>query len=235
MWEFIKELANWIGWFPITVGAVIVMLLGRYFYDREIAFKNLQIDGLKDDLEDSKQYRVDVLVQNLSQRIKVSTEELERLNNEVETENRKRSLIEKEKTEIQKQLDLAQLDALALKERLEPLERELDDLLGERAEPDFCRVCDVDDEHVMMNTIIWGYEGDKLIGDPPLVESEGTCLYCGSTNLKCKICGSITGIDNGSLDDIIECAGECGTVYTQQSFFGDRSERKIKVLRMVHE
>ncbi len=235
MVELLDKLASLTGWAPIALVVIALIPVGVFFYSRELSNKDVTIQRLNLELENSKQYQVDVLVQNLSQRTKVLTEELERLNNEVETENRKRTLIEQEKAEIQNQLDLAQSDAIALKQRLEPLEKELDDLLGERAEPDYCRVCDVDDEHVMMNTIVWGFGGDELVGDTSLVENEGTCLYCGSTNLKCKICESITGIDGNSHDDVIECEGGCGTLYIQQSFFGDRSEHKIKVSRMAAE
>ncbi len=196
--------------------------------NKEIAIKDSTIQSLNIALENSKQYQVDVLVQNLSQRTKVLTEELERLNNEVETETRKRNTIEKEKAEIQNQLDLAQSEALALKNRLEPLEKELDYLLGENAEPDICRVCDVDDEHILMNTIYWGGRSGKLVGDIALVE-EGVCSYCSSVNLKCKVCGAITGIDI-SATDVIECEGCYDTLYTPSSFFGKKLDDTIKLI-----
>lgn len=233
MWELVKELAVWTGWFPITIGAAIVMLLGRYFYDREIKFKDTQIIKLKDDLEASKQFQVDVLVQNLSHRTKVLTEELERLNGEVTTENHKRNQIEQEKITIQEQLDLTQSDALKLRERLEQLEDELDNLLGIRAEPDICRVCDVDDEHVLMNTIYWGGKSGRLVGDTDLVK-EGVCSYCASINLKCKVCGEITGINPG-VKDVVECEGCYHTLYTPLSFFSKKSDNKIKVSRRASE
>lgn len=226
---------------------VALIVISKYYFDkevrsykRELAIKDTTIQGLSIELENSKQYSPSFLIQNLGQHIKEYENEVGRLNeklgflnNEVETETRKKSIIEQEKSEIQKKLDLAQSDILALRQRLEPLEKELDYLIGEMAEPDFCRVCDVDDDHIMMNTIGWGFGGEKLAGDTALIEKKGVCSYCGSTNLKCKVCGTVTGIDSNSNDEI-ECEGGCGNVYTLLSFMGDKSmQYVIKISRMA--
>ena len=248
VWDFFWEqvipivgLKNFAIFEFLTIAAILAIT--KYYsnkedksYSQELAIKDSTIQSLRIEIENLKQYPVDVLVQNLSQRTKVLTEELERLNNEVETENRKGNLIEQEKAEIQTQLDVAQSDAIALKQRLEPLEKELDDLLGEMAEPDYCEVCDPDEEHIMLNTISWGLANNDLVGDTALVEKQGVCFYCNSTNLKCKVCGSITGIDDNSRNDTVECEGGCGTLYTLLSFFGDKSiEHAIKVSRIEGE
>jgi len=209
IWELIKELANWVGWLPITLVVIIMMLLGKYFYGREIKFKDLQIGNLKDDLEDSKQYRIDLLVQSLEQRVKSLNGELERLNGEKETEQRKKKEIEQEKDAVYRDLEQAQKEVNALKEDLERYENALNEL-GDN-EPDYCGVCEVDGEHIMANTIGWGFSGEKLIGDTMLIEKQGECLYCGASHLKCKICGSTTGIDTNSPET--ECEGGCGNVY----------------------
>jgi len=235
--------------FAVIEFLVIVAILAvtKYFSDKEtkshikeIAIKDSTIQSLNIELENLKPYPTSLLVQNLGQHVKEYEVELARLNEklrnlnkEVETETRKKSVIEQEKAEIQKQLNSAQLDALNLKKRLEQLEYELDVLLGARAEPDICRVCDVDDEHILMNTIYWGGKSGRLIGDTDLVE-EGVCSYCASLNLKCKVCGAITGID-ASAADVIECEGCYETLYTPLTFFGKRSDDKIKVSRLVSE
>jgi ribosomal protein S27E len=240
MVEVIDKLASLTGWAPIALIAIVLIPIGIFFYTRELSNKDVTIQRLSMEHENAKQYTPSLLVQNLGQHVKEYEAEISRLNeklrnlnNEVETETRKKSIIEQEKLEIQKQLDLARSEALELQERLEPLEKELDDLLGVRAELDFCRVCTVDEEHVMLNTIYWGGRSGKLVGDTALVE-EGVCSYCASVNLKCKVCGAITGID-ASATDVIECEGCYETLYTPLSFFGKKLDNTIKVSRLVSE
>lgn len=207
MWELIKELADWTGWFPITIGAAIVMLLGRYFYDREIKFKDLQIDKLKNDLEDSKQYRVDVLVQNLTQRVQALNKALEDLGAEKETEQRQRKTIEQEKENVLRQLEVAHSDIINLKERLNSYEEDLNNLID-----DYCEICDPDENHPGANIIDWGSAVYPLTGHEELVEKVGSCNFCNSPQIKCNVCGSVTSINLDDFDKV-ECAGECGVMY----------------------
>ncbi|MBI5934688.1 MAG: hypothetical protein HY867_13360 [Chloroflexi bacterium] len=227
MWELIKEFAVWTGWFPITIGTVVVIFLGKYFYSREIEFKDSQIDKLKSDLEDSKQYRVDVLVQSLSERVKFQNEEMERLR---EDQNSSKA----ELTQKEKELRITLEEIQTLRTSLRQYEDQLNDLLDD--DSDYCQICDPDDEHLMANSIAWGFGGDELVGDVLLVDKEGTCCYCGSTSIKCKLCGAVTGINYDSSDERFECEGGCGTIFEPLSFFGDKSiEHKIKVYRNYDE
>ena len=233
-----EQLALWVGWAPIALIAIALIPVGIFFYTRELSNKDVTIQRLSLELENAKQYTPSLLVQNLGQHVKEYEGEISRLNeklrslnNEVETETRKKSIIEQEKLEIQKELDFARTEALELQKRLEPLEKELDDLLGVNAEPDFCQVCTVDEEHVLLNTIVWGGRSGKLIGDIALVE-EGVCSYCASVNLKCKVCGAITGID-ASATNVIECEGCNETLYTPLSFFDKKLDSRIKISRLV--
>jgi hypothetical protein len=214
MWELIKELSVWTGWFPITIGAVIVMLLGKYFYDREINFKDSQIEKLKDDLEDLKQYTPSLLIQNLGKHVKEYEQEIGRLNerlrilnDEVATETRKKSVIEQERNDVLSQLEIAHSDVLKLKDQLKSYEDDLDDLVE-----DYCEICDPDENHSGENFINWGSAVYPLTGLEELVEKVGTCNYCSSPQIKCSICGSITSINLDDYDKV-ECAGECGVKY----------------------
>lgn len=230
MWELIKDFAGWTGWFPITVGAIIVMLLGRYFYDREITFKNLQINKLKDDLEDSKQYRVDVLVQNLTQRVQALNKTLEDLNAEKETGERQRKTIEQEKDNVLSQLEIAHSDIINLKERLKSYEEDLEGLIE-----DYCEICDPDEDHPGANFIEWGTSMYEITGDEDLVDKVGYCNYCTSPQIKCNVCGSVTSINLDS-DEQTECNGGCGVIFTLVSYVEDKSlQYSIRASRMELE
>ena len=236
IWQFIVEqIAPWSGWLPIAaIEFLLVVLLPiaiKFYYNREIdtfkrelAIKDATIQGLEVEIENSKQFRVDVLVQSLSERVKIGNQELERAREDKNSSQEK--IVAKEQELLTMQDEIRDL-----KTQLQQYEDQLDDLLGGRAELDICRVCTVDEERVMMNTIYWGGKSGKLVGDTDLVE-EGVCSYCASLNLKCKVCGAITGID-ASATDVIECEGCNETLYTPSSFFGKNIDDKIKVSRLV--
>ncbi len=226
MWELVKELAIWTGWFPITIGAVIVMLLGKYFYDRESNFKEAQIKKLKDDLEDSKQYRVDVLVSSLDERVSIANRELERLR---EDKNSSQQEIASKEEEISS----AKNEIRDLRAQLQKYEEHLDNLLDN--ELDYCTLCDVDDERIMMNVILWDYVKNGLVGDTALVKKTGTCSYCGGTNIKCQVCESITGIYD-HVRHTVECEGGCGNYYKVIPEVIEKSTiYKVKVSRTEDE
>ena len=224
MWDLIKEFAAWVGWFPISLGSIIVLLLGKNFYEREISIRNQRIEQLKDEIETGKAYQYDEVYERLTKRVKTLSEELEFAKSETGV---KQERIE----EINKNLEIAYSEIRDLHKKLKYLDEQLEDLLD--TEPDYCQVCDVDDEHVLLNVISWGGNYDALTGDTYLVEKIGTCMYCGSINVKCKECGSITGFDGNSRNGTVECEGGCGTFYTLSSFRDDKSTRySIKVSQL---
>lgn len=238
IWQFIVEqIAPWSGWLPIAaIEFLLVVLLPiaiKFYYKREtdnfkreLAIKDATIQRFEVEIENSKQFRTDLLVQSLSERVKIGNEELERAR---EDKNSSQATIIAKEHELLTMQD----EIRNFKTQLQQYEEQLDDLLGVNAELDLCRVCDVDEEHVMMNTIYWGGKSSKLVGDTDLVV-EGVCSYCASTNLKCKVCGAITGID-ASTTDVIECEGCYDTLYTPLSFFGKKNDNKIKIARRMSE
>lgn len=222
MWDLVKEFAAWVGWFPISLGAILTILLGKHFYEREISIRNQRIEHLKDEIETGKAYQYDEVYERLTKRVKTLNEELVAVESESSS---KQEHIDK----IKHELDKAYSEVHDLRDKLKYFDKQLGDLL----EPDYCQVCDVDDEHVLLNVISWGYDDDTLTGDTFLVEKIGTCLYCGSINVKCNECGSITGFYENSRNSVVECEGGCGTFFTLSSFRYDKSTRySIKVSQM---
>jgi hypothetical protein len=230
MWEIIKDFASWVGWFPVTIGTILVMLLGKYFFDREVSFKDLQINKLKDDVENSKQFQVDLMVQKLIQRTQTLTKMLEDLNSEKESEQREKKMIEHEKETVLKELESARSDVLTLREQLKSYENDLDDLIDDQ---DYCDICDPDEDHMFSNMIDWyGNYGYSTTGDETLIEKLGCCMYCNSPQIKCQVCGSVTSIDLDREEEN-ECSGGCGNLYTLISYVEDKSlQYKIRVSRM---
>ncbi|MBV5323669.1 hypothetical protein JZU51_02835, partial [bacterium] len=158
-------------------------------------------------LENSKQYRVDVLVRNHSERINALTQELEKLNTEISTEQRQRKTIESEKANILGQLTDARSDIITLRKELRSYEEDLGDLLE-----DFCENCVPDENHPGANFIQWGSALYPITGLEELVDKAGHCNYCSSPQIKCRECGSITSINTDFFENI-ECSGECGVIY----------------------
>ena len=198
--DALEKLALWIGWAPIALIEFLFMIAAKFLYDRELSNKEITIQRLNSELEISKQYRVDVLIQSLSERVKTGNEEIERLRADAATS--KAELKEKES----QQKELYQ-EVGKLKTRLKDYENDLDDLIDH-----YCNLCDPEEDHLGENIIMWGSSVYPLTGLEELVEKVGTCNYCNSPQIKCSICGSITSI---SLDDHdkIECVGECGVMY----------------------
>jgi hypothetical protein len=215
--NLLKEIANWTGWALIAWVLIGIIVWGRFLYEQRI---NL----LKDEIENGKAYQYDVIYQRLTQRVKDLHQERDLLKSEADTK-------QDEISRINNDLEIAYSEIRELQKNIKQYDHQLDDLLYN--EPDYCRVCTVDEEHIMMNTIYWIGKSDKLVGDVALVE-EGVCSYCASVNLKCRVCGTIKGID-ASATDVIECEGCCETLYTPLSFFGKNSDNKIKVSRLVSE
>lgn len=233
-----EQLASLIGWAPIALIAIALIPIGIFFYNRELSNKDItlhrlefEIQHLKQELENSKQYRVDVMVQSLTDRVRLLNERLENLNAEKESEQKARKLIEQEQEKVQHELEIAHSDINALKERLKSYENDLDDLLD-----DYCEICDPDDEHPGANFINWFSSMYKIEGDKELVERVGDCNYCFSPQVKCKICGAVTSLDLDFLDEQTECNGGCGTVYTIVSYVEDKSlQYSIRVSRLEAE
>jgi hypothetical protein len=220
--ELLKLIAEWTGWNSVAGLLFAAILAIIFIYTREISIRDQRIGKLKDELEASKAYQYDNVYLRITNNLKTLNEELTAAESE---SNSKQEHIDK----IKHELDKAYSEVRDLRDKLKYFDEQLGDLL----EPDYCQVCDVDDDHVMMNTISWGYGGDNLVGDTSLVDKEGVCSYCGSTNLKCKLCGAVTGINFDSSKDTFECEGGCGTFYTLLTFLGDKSmEHTIKVSRM---
>lgn len=221
--------------FLVIVGFAIV---SKYYFDqeskgyqRELAIKDATIQGLNSELENAKQYRVDILVQRLTQRVKSLTENLEALSIEKETEQRQRKTIEQEKVVILKQLETVRLDVINLKERLKSFDENLSELID-----DYCENCTLlnlpDEEHPWANFIIWGSAMCKVTGDENLVSKVGYCNYCTSPQIKCGVCGSVNSINLGS-DEKLECVGGCGVIFTVDTFVEDKSmQYSINVSRL---
>jgi hypothetical protein len=198
--DVLEKLALWIGWAPIAILEFLFMVVAKFFYERELSNKETTIQRLNRDLENSKQYQVDVLVQSLSERVKAGNEEIERLRADAET-----STAELEERENQ-QRELYQ-KVVELKARLKDYENDLDNLID-----DYCDICDPDEDHPGANIIMWGSAIYPLTGLEELIQKVGSCNYCNSPQIKCNVCGSITSINLDDYDKV-ECAGGCGVMY----------------------
>jgi len=215
MLEILEKLASLTGWAPIALLAIALIPIGIFFYNRELSNKDVTIQRLSIELENSKQYSPSLLIQNLGQHVKEYeneigrlNEELRILNDEVETETRRKSIIEQEKNNVLSQLEIARSDILKLKEQLKSYEEDLEGLID-----DYCEICDPDEDHPGGNFIDWGSAVYPLTGLEEFVEKVGSCNYCNSPQIKCAICESITSINLDDYDKV-ECAGgSCGVVY----------------------
>ncbi len=227
--DALEKLALWIGWAPIAIMEFLFMVAAKFFYDRELSNKdttiqqlNFNIQSLHDELENSKQYQVDILVKSLSERVNIANQEIERLSID-------HNASQEELAARKQELLVAQNETILLRAKLQKFEDELDDLL----EPDYCETCDPDEDHMFANYIDWmAGEMYPLIGDAQLVERVGYCNYCTNPQVKCQVCGSITSL-NLESDEEFECTGGCGNIYTIHSYIADKSMHyEIKVSRM---
>src|SRR5687768_3274495 len=98
--DVLERLALWIGWAPIAIIEFLFMIVAKFIYDRELSNKNTTIQRLNSELENSKQYRVDILVQSLSERVKTGNEEIERLKADAATTKAELDEKENQQTEL---------------------------------------------------------------------------------------------------------------------------------------
>lgn len=224
IWIFIRDqIVPSIGWGSIAAIEFLIIFLSipvmRFYlirevnsYKRELAVKDATIQNLSMQLEDSRQYRVDTLVQSLAERVKIENQENERLRSDV-----KLSRDESEKKEQQRQ-ELRQ-EIIALKKKLKSYEKELDDLLD-----NYCDVCDPDEEDSHINFVWWGTSECNVIDPENLIGKIGHCNYCQSPQIKCSVCSCLTSIDLEGAEKV-ECNGGCGVVSTVSSYIEDKSQQ----------
>jgi hypothetical protein len=221
MWELIKEFAVWVGWFPIAIGSAIVIILGKHFYEREISIRDQRIGYLKDEIETGKAYQYDEVYKRLTERLKTLNQELGIAKSESDTKQDKIK-------QIYGDLAIAYSEIYDLQAKL----RKFDDQLGELLEPEYCEICDPEEDHSGANFIYWGTSMCEITGDENLVSQVGHCNYCISPQIKCGVCGSVTSI-NLESDERTECTGGCGVVFTIDSYVEDHLlQHSINVSRI---
>jgi len=152
LWELIKEFAKWAGWFPITAGTIFAMVLGKYYYGKEILLKDQEMQKLK---SEAKQYQVDVLVQHLSKKVEEYEKILKGFDNDKGTDLQRVNVIKKEKEIISNQLEIARLEINKLKSNLDsgiPIKRMSPDKLAELLK----------DEYIMLQKAYEDMDGKGL-------------------------------------------------------------------------
>ncbi|NUM47934.1 MAG: phasin family protein [Anaerolineales bacterium] len=113
--DLLRVIADWTGWAPIAIVLFVVVFGVIFVYSREVSNKDETIRRLSIELENSKQYTPSLLIQNLGQHVKEYEQEIGRLNerlrilnDEVETETRKKSVekvTKKAETQFNKQVE----------------------------------------------------------------------------------------------------------------------------------
>ena len=87
--------------------------------------------------------------------------------------------------------------------------RALSELQSYQIRLDLCDECDPGEDH-FPGVIDWRHPASVTLSDQEL-SGVGWCDWCNTIQMKCSLCGSITGIPDVLYSDWVDCRGDCGT------------------------